>query len=199
MKNLEVPFQERESTDQPKESTENSDYNSVHKSTYTERSMIETTIPEILGIVGTPYVWEKGRGRSECPLHGEENPMHFSFSRYMARCSACGWIGDPADLAIKLELFSPGEIYQEDEITSTLSASLPKDSRVLEVDNLLSLARTEIVQVMRALEELEGNLEMKEALFQVECETRWSEYLDYVDHLHARRKVIVAGGDTNET
>ena len=198
MKNLEVPFQERESTDQSKESTGNSDYNSRHKSTYIERSMIETTIPEILGIVGTPYVWEKGRGRSECPLHGEENPMHFSFSRYMARCSACGWIGDPTDLAKKLELFSPGEVYQDDEITSALFAALPSNPEVLEVNNLLSLARAKIVQVMWALTEMWANLEMKEALFQIECETRWSEYLDRVDHLHARRKVIVAGDDTNE-
>jgi hypothetical protein len=198
MKNLEVPFQERESTDQPKESTENSDYNSVHKSTYTERSMIETTIPEILGIVGIPHTGAKGRGRSECPLHGEENPVHFSFSRYMARCSACGWIGDPTDLAKKLELFSPGEVYQDDEITSALFAALPSNPEVLEVNNLLSLARAKIVQVMWALTEMWANLEMKEALFQIECETRWSEYLDRVDHLHARRKVIVAGDDTNE-
>ena len=160
--------------------------------------MIVTTIPQLLAIVGILPTWEEGRGRSECPLHGEENPKHFIFSRYMARCSNCGWIGDSTDLAKALELFSPSEIYQEDEITSTLSASLPRDSRVLEVDNLLSLARTEIVQVMRALEELEGNLEMKEALFQVECETRWSEYLDYVDYQHARRKIIVAEGDRHE-
>lgn len=153
--------------------------------------MMKTIIPKLLNIVGIPHTWEKGRGKSECPLHGGENPKDFSFSRYRARCSACGWIGDPTDLAKALELFSPGEIYQEDEITSALSASLPKDPRVLEVDNLLSLARVEITQVMRALEELEGHLEMKEALFQVECETRWSEYLDYVDHLHARREVIL--------
>ena len=198
MKNLEVPFQERESTDQPKESTENSDYNSVHKSTYTERSMIETTIPEILGIVGIPHTGAKGRGRSECPLHGEENPVHFSFSRYMARCSACGWIGDPTDLAKKLELFSPGEVYQDDEITSALFAALPSNPEVLEVNNLLSLARAKIVQVMWALTEMWANLEMKEALFQIECETRWSEYLDYVDYQHARRKIIVAEGDRHE-
>ena len=160
--------------------------------------MIVTTIPQLLAIVGILPTWEEGRGRSECPLHGEENPKHFIFSRYMARCSNCGWIGDSTDLAKALELFSPSEIYQEDEITSALSASLPKDPRVLEVDNLLSLARAKIVQVMWALTEMWANLEMKEALFQIECETRWSEYLDRVDHLHARRKVIVAGDDTNE-
>ncbi len=160
--------------------------------------MIKTPIPQLLDKVGIKHTCEEGRGRSECPLHGGENPKHFSFSEKMARCSCCGWVGDSTDLAKALELFSPGEIYQEDEITSTLAVALPNNPRVLEIDNLLSLARTEIVQVMRALEELEGHLEMKEALFQVECETRWSEYLDYVDHLHARRKVIVAGGDKNE-
>jgi len=160
--------------------------------------MILTTIPKLLYIVGIQHTGEERRGRSECPLHGEENPIHFSFSGYMARCSACGWIGDPTDLAKALELFSPGEVYQDDEITSALFAALPSNPEVLEVDNLLSLARAKIVQVMRALEELEGHLEMKEALFQVECETRWSEYLDYVDHLHARRKVILDEGDTHE-
>ena len=160
--------------------------------------MIVTTIPQLLAIVGILPTWEEGRGRSECPLHGGENPKHFSFSEKMARCSSCGWMGDSTELAKALELFSPGEIYQEDEITSALSASLPKDPRVLEVDNLLSLARAKIVQVMWVLTEMWANLEMKEALFQVECETRWSEYLDYVDYQHARRKIIVAEGDRHE-
>jgi len=160
--------------------------------------MIKSTIRELLSIVGVEYSWEEGKGHSDCPIHEGVSPKSFHFNDYIGRCSVCGWKGDSTDLAKALVLFSPGEIYQEDEVTSALSATLPKNPRVLEVDNLLSLARSEIIRVIRALEELEGHLEMKEALFHVECETRWSEYLDYVDHLHARRKVIVAGGDTNE-
>jgi len=198
MQNLESPTQKRESTDQSKESNDNSDNNSRQKSTCTERSMIKAIVPAILHIVEIPHTWKNERGRSECPLHGSEDPKHFRFSKYMARCFGCGWIGNPTDLAKALELFSPGEVYQDDEITSALSATLPKTARELEVDNLLSLARAEIVEVMWALTELGANLELKDALFQVECETRWSEYLDYVDHLVARRKIIIDEGDTNE-
>jgi len=160
--------------------------------------MIKATVPAILHIVEIRHTWKNERGRSECPLHGSEDPKHFSFSQYMARCFGCGWIGNPTDLAKALELFSPGEVYQDDEITTALSAILPKTARELEVDNLLSLARAEIVEVMWALTELEANLELKDTLFQVECETRWSEYLDYVDNLYARRDVIVAEGYSNE-
>ncbi len=156
--------------------------------------MIVTKIPELLEIVGIQHSWDGARGRSECPLHGDENPKDFMFSSHMARCSSCRWMGNSSELAKKLELYAPSELRKEGGLVSFLSWFLPKDPRVIRLDAFLGIERSEVCFFFDLFKEMEGNGEMNSSLHKIECENRWSQYLDRSEHLYSERESFIAEG-----
>jgi len=156
--------------------------------------MITATIPELLDSIGFEYSWEEGRGISECPFHDGAHPKDFRFSDHIGRCSSCKWIGDQTALAKSLELYNPNEIRQWLNIADLSSSYFPKDPQVNLLDNMLTIARAEICQVIEVLEEMEQNGEMKPELFYIEYTNRWSEYLDFVEYLIDKQKAILWKG-----
>ncbi len=153
--------------------------------------MIKSTIRELLSIVGVEYSWEEGKGHSDCPIHEGVSPKSFHFNDYIGRCSVCGWVGNSTELASGLELYSLCEERRKSNIQKLFTTTSPAVSREAILNNMLALARAEVLKVIDGLEELEEIGEMKHALGQSERVKRWTEYLDFVEHLNSELNAIL--------